>query len=101
MDWNGIMNATTNPFCLQKSAEFIAFLEADCINVIDMPRVIRLDRRGNVVDACKRFIVEGGALAPQQVCLFEMAQFNGQDRRLDAVHPAIPSYQRVVVFSRL
>jgi hypothetical protein len=26
MNWNGIVNATTNPFFLQKSAEFIAFL---------------------------------------------------------------------------
>ena len=41
---------------------FAAFLDANRINVIDVPGVIRLNRRCNLVQACKSFIVEGSAL---------------------------------------
>jgi len=43
----------------------------------------------------------GAVFAPQAICFFEIAQFDGQDCRLNAVHAAIPTHQCVIIFSRL
>ena len=69
--------------------------------MINVPRIIRLERRSNAFDSLESLIVLQSVFASQQICFVEMSQFDGQDCRLDAVHPAIPTHRRMIIFLRL
>src|SRR5207249_440890 len=101
MNRNGIVHATANAFLLQKSPNFVAFLYPDRINVINVPCIIRLERRRNLIDSRESVIVLQRMFAPQEICSLEMTQFDGQDCCLNAVHPAIPTHRRMIIFLRL
>src|SRR3989454_5369266 len=44
MNRNGIVHATANSFLLQVSPNFVAFLHSNRIDVINVPRILRLER---------------------------------------------------------
>src|SRR5262249_45671187 len=54
---NGIVHATANSFLLQKSPNFVAFLHSNRIDVINVLRIIRLERRSNAFDFLESLIV--------------------------------------------
>src|SRR5206468_352592 len=96
-DW--IMHSAPDSFFLEISTDFIAFLYANGIDVINVPCVLRLERRKNLIDSGESLIVFRGMFAPQGICFGKMTQFDRQDCRLNAVHPTVPSHQGVVIFS--
>ena len=73
MNRNGIVHATANSFLLQESPNFVAFLHSNRIDVINMPRIIRLERCRNALDPLESLIVLQRVFAPQEICFFEMS----------------------------
>src|SRR5947199_10628807 len=101
MNRNGIVHSTANFFFREMSPDFVAFLYPDRINVINVPGVPRLECCTYLIDSLESLIVFQGVFAPQEICFVKVTQFDGQDCRLNAVHPAIPTHRRMTLFSWL
>src|SRR5215471_6225088 len=95
------MHSAPDFLFLQTPPDFIALPNSNRINVINMPRIIGFERRSNLVDARESLVVLQRMFAPQVVSSFKLAQFERQRCRLNAVHPAIPTDQGVIIFSSL
>src|SRR5437762_7741186 len=101
MNRNRIMHSASDSFFLQISQDFVAFLYPNGVDVINVAGVLRLEWCQNLIDSGESLIVSPGVFAPQGICFVKMTQFDGQDCRLNAVHSAVPSHHRVVIFSWL
>src|SRR5215467_13786366 len=73
MDRNGIVHPASDFLFRQISTNFVALLHSDRINVIYMPRVIRLKGSGNAVDSSESVVVLQRVFAPQEISFFEIA----------------------------
>src|SRR5206468_9779210 len=96
--WNRIMHCAPDSFFLEMSQNCVAFLYSNGVDVINVARVIRLERCKNLIESSKSLIVFQGMFAPQGICFVKMTQFDRQHCRLNAVHPAVPSHRGVVIF---
>src|SRR5882724_111233 len=101
MNRYGIVHSTPDFLFLQTPPDFIALPNSNRVDGINVPRIIRLERRSNAFDSLETLIVLQSMFAPQEISSFKMAQFDGQDCRLNAVHPAIPTDQGMTIFSGL
>ena len=63
-----------------------------------MPGVIGLRRNVDSFDPREGSRVEGGVATSFLVALRQMAQLDLKDGRLDAIHPAVPTHHRVLIF---
>ena len=72
MNRNGIVHSASDFVFLQPSPDFIAFLHSNRINVINVPRLIRLERRGNPVDSGESLIVLQRVFTPPEIRFFKV-----------------------------
>src|SRR5206468_6827831 len=66
--WNRIMHCTPDSFFLEMSQNCVAFLYSNGVDVINVARVLRLERCKNLIESSKSLIVFQGMFAPQGIC---------------------------------
>ena len=95
------MNSARNVFRRKKLDQAIPVLCPDRIEMIDMPGVWGFGGPYDFGDPAECLIIKGRMLPAESVPLVEVLQFDAQNGSLNAVHPAVPADQGVVIFPNL
>src|SRR4030081_1178776 len=101
MDWDGIVNSTPNTVFRQEPHDMIPLLNADRVDVINVPDAGCLDRCNDFSDAVQCPVIICRVRSPKLISSFKMAQFDAQNGCLDSVHPTVPTDHGVVIFEDL
>ena len=101
MNWNGVVDAASDALLLQPSHQFVPFPYPDRIEVIHVLAVAGLERRHDFFNPLNTLIVLPGVPSAPLIAVIKALQLDLKDRRLNAIHPAVPTDHRVVILSNL
>src|SRR6478672_12780444 len=101
MDWDGIVNSTFNSLFSQEPNHVVPILNADCVDVINVPDAGYLERRNDFRNAIQRPAIVCSVRSAELICSFQMAQFDTQNCCLNSVHSAVPTNHDVMILAVL
>ena len=101
MNRHWIMNATRDTHSREQFNHLIPPRNTDCIDVIDVPRVVGGKRCNDFSYAAEGFIILPGVGPPEFIPFLEVLQLDSKDSGLNTVHACVPPNHRVMVLVKL
>ena len=101
MDWDRVVDSARDAHFSKSPNNLVPFPYANRINVINVPGVRVFVGRYNFFQPFKSPVILRRVRTPEFISLFQMPQFNAENRCLYSVHAAIPPDHRVMVFANL